>query len=282
MKTNTLSAAIGNIGDKYIARSESSSPARKNHFIRYAAAAAAILLVLGAVFAAVKLLPANAPKQEAAIPSDDTSAWLSPVEIPEDAILPVSRLGTKGKNHPDIVHFASDVDEAFTAAGLVCVGTVGNCLGEKYGDTFFEVNVERVYKGKQLDKLVIGQYGTSEWGGMIPLFTYGDRLLLFLISNEPYKDTHPLEWENAYWIGGACATVFDIILDDDGTPYICDIMGVMGEKIRRPLENLKDDENGLIDRLRENMSEYDDCAKYRNFEYVYRFDDFEDCFLNGK
>ena len=227
MKTNTLSAAIGNIGDKYIARSESSSPARKNHFIRYAAAAAAILLVLGAVFAAVKLLPANAPKQEAAIPSDDTSAWLSPVEIPEDAVLPPARKGAMecSANYKKMYDLAMARDEA----EVICVVTVGNWLSDNECCSYFEANVEKVYKGEIPDKIVLRQNESSIADNGSPIFTYGNRLLVFLA---PWDNWEDVSYENAYYQLGAGLTTLYFAKDASDNVYLVDLRGIAGSYCR--------------------------------------------------
>ena len=164
MKTETFAKLIGNIDDKYV--ESACDKKRRTHIIRYAAAAAAILLVLGAVFAAVKLLPANAPRQDAA--------------VPKEAVLPPARIGTY-KDIPWCHLHTWPIDKSFDEAEAVCLIKIGDWLGDNGTGTYFEATVEKLYKGDLPEKIVLYQVASEKMTfELYPVFTYGNELLVFI------------------------------------------------------------------------------------------------------
>ncbi len=209
MKTETFAKLIGNIDDKYV--ESACDKKRRAPIIRYAAAAAAILLVLGAVFAAVKLLPTNAPRQEAA--------------VPKEAVLPPARFGTVESGIPYGHHRTWSIDRFYDFVDAVCLIKIGDWLGDNGTGTYFEASVEKLYKGDLPEKIVIYQVASEKYTfDFYPVFTYGNELLVFIDKWD--KNVDDIGIEDYYVSVGEDLTVFYAATAKNGEKYIIDDRGL--------------------------------------------------------
>ena len=255
MTSMEFAAAIGEIDEKLAYMHDSSNEKRRAVPLwRYAAAAAAILLVLGAVFAAVKLLPAKSPRQEAA--------------APKDAVLPPAREGKESVAHSRTALFS--LESAFLQADSVCTVTVGDWIGDNGTATYFKAKVDKVFKGDLPDTIELYQIGCEEvTADGFPLFTYGNRLLVFL---SPFKPDDGIEAENSYELLGAGSAFFYVASAEDGSEYYIDTIGLFSNETMRLCRGLDltnhADDLALREELVNDVASYDKLIADRiaNFE----------------
>ena len=279
MKTEEFAAAIGNINDgELILRSAERIEKPRKTWLRFAAAAAAILLVLGAVFAAVKLLPANAPRQEAA--------------VPKEAVLPPARFGENNPAHPWGHTVFLSFSEFCFETYAVCEITIGDWIGDNGYCTYFEATVDKLYRGELPEKIKIYQAGCQDHTyENYPLFTYGDKLLVALkpwVLKEGFDDG--FDRSNAYELCGGDIGVLHISRDKNGEKYLLDLSTMFSQtnEIKGGPEFTNYGYNRkLLEELCENIAEYDPVvadmmlhrSKYWISErlqetYVYSYDEF--------
>ncbi|MBO6052181.1 MAG: hypothetical protein J6Q17_00450 [Clostridia bacterium] len=101
-----------------------------------------------------------------------------------------------------------DLPDAYADADLVASVKIGEWLGEDtdIGCTFYMADVIHTYKGEAVDEILLVQDGTSAATvHNYPLFTAGNRLLLFLYRMDD-EELGPI-----YWIRGSFTSVCDIV-----------------------------------------------------------------------
>ena len=248
MKTEKLALAVNDIDEELILKAESPAK-RRPRYLRYAAAAAALLLIFGAAFGVAKTAGAGS----------------SPI-VPDDAVLPPSQMGNGAMEGLATSDRTFNLEEVFTCSDAVCLLTIGNWLGENSVCTYFEASVEKVYKGELPERIVVYQLGTSEWiVDNSPLFVYGDRVLMGLTHREisPYENTYePVGAQDSYLYAEYAR---------DGHTYLIDYNGVLSYHTEDELPGLgfrnfaynADIVKGLIDRF----SLYDKVVSERLEEY---------------
>lgn len=278
MKTETLCYAIGNIDERLIERAEK-PVSRRPRYLRYIAAAAAVLLIFGAAFGIAKaagegenkpeqnaLVPETIVPEDAVQPSPENSgtqlsekyAFMADTTVPADAVLPPSQMGKDGScfmpGHEDLLN----IKRIYEESDVVCIVTIRDWLGETEPKlyTFYEAKVEQIYKGEPAESIVVCQAGSSE--GLFnstPLFTYGDKLLLGLCRNE--KRPYP----NAYDIIGMETTVSYLATAEDGKVYVIDEVGEYSYWTRLECPELHftnyADDQTLVKELYKDIANYD-------------------------
>lgn len=113
-------------------------------------------------------------------------------------------------------------------ADAVYAVTVGDWLKEdceKYDVTYFKAKVDRVIKGSKQKEIVLAQMGTSKGIYGTPLFSAGNRLLLFL-----GEWTRENEYENQYGILCDPFTICDIVEIEGKEQYAVDRFGLLSER----------------------------------------------------
>ncbi len=150
------------------------------------------------------------PPVRECITSESEDAWISPYyeEFPRDV---------------------------FLASDAVAWVRVGNWLSESdTGFTYYDAEVLEFYKGKGFSDFVLIQSGWSEnTMKELPLFVYGDELIVFLSKADPkaYTESHgdrfeyPYDekYENAYYITSLKAVLYRA--DHGGKTYFVDRFG---------------------------------------------------------
>ena len=275
MTSETLISAIGNIDDTLLDRAARKRAAVRRPVWRYAvAAAAAVLLIFGAVFAAVKLFPVVG-------------------ESPKDAVLPPVQWGKHGGSDTSYekgFNFLTACEDS----EAICRVRIGNWLGDNGTGTYYEAAVEKTYKGELPDKINIYQIGNQDWNlECSPLFTYGDELILFLIPwhcAEGYDDGFDLP--DCYELVGADQTDLYIFRADNGDEYLFDNKSILSymsyEECPEIRFNNYTDDAELISELYKNMEPVDPAIAYNLIHhseilwseelaqrYVYSLEEFE-------
>ncbi len=244
MNTETFAEIIGDIDEEYVKSAENRASREKGRprykrVLLTAAAAAAIMLLAGAVFAAIKLYAKPSGSFEAAAPEntvDPAEAWKQPVTVPEDAVFaPVRK--PKGTSHAmrDYNYFYG-FRSAYEHADAVCLVTVENWLSENFFCTFFEVSVDKVYKGEIPDKIALRQEANSGHSAYnTPLFTYGNKLLVFLYKYDRW-DEGVQRHENAYEIMVFGTGYLIYAQDKSGGDYLIDLIGDISRATKQKKE----------------------------------------------
>ena len=270
MNENKLFAAAADLDDRFVA--ETMQKKARPRGVRFIAAATAALILVGAGFAAYKaLVPDLGKADENTRQEADTSvnggakyAFLADTSVPADAVLPPVQ---EGGDVADAMYLRSyDIAELYSASKAVCLVSIRNWLGENEAGTYFEADVERVYKGDLPDTIVLFQQGNSNYqmeGS--PLYTYGDKLLVGLT---PW--THST-YANAYDIVGTDIAMMYAAVSQDGEAYLFDHRGLLSYNTERDVKehtfaNYADD-NALVDELLDFMDAYDPaiCSELRRY-----------------
>ncbi|MBO6061713.1 MAG: hypothetical protein J6P98_06345, partial [Clostridia bacterium] len=135
---------------------------------------------------------------------------------PKEAVLPPSQVGTDGVQHAKIRAYS--LSSALENSKAACIITVGNWLSEdlETSSTYFEAEVNEVICGSVPAQIVLCQYGDSKFTiGGSPLFTYGDKLLVFLRE----VNWGSAAYENCYAPVGVDTSFFYIAEIGDGARY---------------------------------------------------------------
>lgn len=143
--------------------------------------------------------------------------------------------------------------EAIEESDLVAVVVVENWLGESPEAycSYFSARIAEQFTGESIDQIVLLQDGYSgATMNYYPLFTYGNKMLLFL------KEAVGTDYENAYWIIGSYLTLFDVS-EIDGELYLIDRIGVLSQSFTEN-EIAKSDAVSQ-DRIRTAMAQSDDA-----------------------
>ncbi len=197
---------------KYI--DEAVEPKRVSHqpLVRWGAIAACLVLVVGLCVGMLGGVPGGQQ---------------------EEVVLPPTRYGAGQASASLPKHYT--IDEAFDEAEVVAWVRVGDWLGEEYKPidrTFFEAEVVECYKGEIPDEFVLRQMASSLYTyANYPIFTSGNEFLLFLQKSPLEADMNL--YENCYLIIGMYSTVLDIAKGDDGSVYVSDSFGMLGESIAK-------------------------------------------------
>lgn len=208
MNSRTLIESFGYIDPKFVERSERRT-ASGRVLTRFAAVAAALLLVLGAVFGVVKAA------------GEKTNSL-----IPKDAVLPPSQVGKTddGSNHTSdtLYNRSYTLGEMYEEAESVALVKIGNWLGENDVGSYFEAEVEKIYKGDLPGTILIYQTGNSEsiLSGS-PLYTYGDRILVGLKTWDREE-----KYQKSYQRVGADIAFLYAVEADEGI-YLIDHKGIL-------------------------------------------------------
>jgi hypothetical protein len=156
---------------------------------------------------------------------DPVEAWKEPATVPADAVLPPMRIGS-GEVKTSWAEF-HNYAEAYEAADAVCIVTVENWLEDNSECCYFDAKVEKIYKGELPEMIVLRQNESKDFHRSSPIFTYGNRLLVFL-----------REWEHwdgageAYYQIGSDLTTLYMANDASGELYLIALHGLVGNKSR--------------------------------------------------
>ena len=87
-----------------------------------------------------------------------------PVEVPADAVLPSSQVGEHGIDHASHLRYVRSytLRTAYEAADAVCCVTVKNWLGENDAATYYEAEVDKLYKGDIPQFITLYQIGKQK------------------------------------------------------------------------------------------------------------------------
>ena len=204
MNNKDLFSSFGEIDESLVERSErAASRSRSRRAIKMiSAAAAALLIIAGAAFGIAQAAGANDPGET---PS-----------APKEIVLPPSQVGKKGYTSTKSRDYS--LTSALANSKAACIITIGSWLSEDHesSSTYFEAEVNEVISGSVPEHIVLCQFGDSEWTlSGSPLFTYGDKLLVFL------KDVNwgSMQYENCYAPAGVDHSFFYIAETPDGGRY---------------------------------------------------------------
>ena len=266
MNSRDIISSMSFIDTELLERSENRVPKRRRAY-RIAAAAAALLIVFGAAFGVAKAAGAKEPAALLnyawqALP--EGFAFMADTEVPKEAVLPASQTG--GAEFDAEYNCSYDIITAFEDSEAVCLAVVGNCLGETESGTYFDIKPEKIYKGVLPETFTLYQCANSEFtfeGS--PLYTYGDKLLLFLI---PWGRDG---FDDSYETAGSDLTVLYAAVSEDGGVYLIDHKGVLSyltgeQQPELKLANYACD-SGLAEELFRYLDSFDKTIAHRLREY---------------
>lgn len=274
MNIEKIYAAAGELDESYI--DETIRAKARPRIGRYIGAAAAALLMAGLLFGITRIVgigespkPVGPDTQTTAQPGEETPgkyAFLADTEVPEDAVLPPVQTGGP-VIEPGYVR-GYDIAQLYEEAETVCVVTIRSWLGEDGAGTYYEAEVQRVYKGEPPEKTVIRQPGNSA-AQMIgsPLFTYGDKILAGLV---PIKDSR---YPAAYELVGADIAMLYAAMAEDGGAYLIDHKGLLSYNTRQNVKHKFTDrsfDRKLVNELLNYLGSFDKaiCEEIRpHYEY---------------
>ena len=216
MKTETINRLIGDLDDEALSCEFEAKASRPRKAFRFAAAAAALLIIAGAAFGIAK-----------AAGSSNNGDRPGTV-VPKEVVLPPAQVGTEGFLHSKVRAYS--LTTALENSKAACIITVGSWLSEDHEttSTYFEAKVDEVISGSVPEHIVLCQYGDSEYtlrGS--PLFTYGDKLLMFLKEVNWGSD----KYENCYAPLGVDTSFFYIAETPDGARYAVNHNGLFSYRI---------------------------------------------------
>lgn len=208
--------AMEYMDQKYIDEAVNATPKKRSYqpFIRWGAVAACLVLVISlsvGYFGGYFTQPGN------------------------EMILPPTRYGAYQISSS--LNREYTLQEGFAHADAVAWIRIENWLAEDtdnhpIGKTYFEAKVIECYKGKLPETFVLKQFGSTKGTNkQAPLFTYGNELLLFL------KVDAQGAYADCYYILGSYGTVMDVITSDDGTVYVSDRIGSIGQALEKTTKN---------------------------------------------
>lgn len=238
MNKYQIASVIGEIDDELITESGKNTVKRRS-LLRWTAAAAALLIAVGAAFGIANAASHNAKEER--------------FTVPDDAVLPPVQVG----KHSSSTSYERDysIPEAYSEAEFVCLARVGNWLGEDEAGTFYEVTPITVYKGELSSPFVLWAFGNSEFTlKSTPLFTYGDVLLLFLTHKQRG------EYTDVYDSIGADISLLYAAYDNEDNVFLIDHRGLMTYEtsIKNPEISMNDrgKDGRLVSELCSNMRIY--------------------------
>ena len=222
MNNKDLFSSFGEIDESLVERSErAASRSRSRRAIKMiSAAAAALLITAGAAFGIVNAASSNNGDRPGTV-------------VPKEVVLPPAQVGTEGFLHSKVRAYS--LTTALENSKAACIITVGSWLSEDHEttSTYFEAEVDEVISGSVPEHIVLCQYGDSEYTlSGSPLFTNGDKLLVFLKEVNWGSD----KYENCYAPLGVDTSFFYIAETPDGARYAVNHNGLFSYRIE-----LKDD-----------------------------------------
>ncbi len=237
MKTETFAQMLSDIDETFVEAAEKRAPRERegkgaSSFLRIAAVAAAAVLLAGAVFAAVKLASgANGPEEEAyVLPPERTCT--------QNVVSNVKRLG-----FPTLVKEYADSD-------AICEITIESWLSEDDMNTYHRAKVDRVYKGELPDTITFRQYGCSACPSDFPIYTHGNRLLVFLVEREDLKAEYP-DLGSIYELTAHDLSALYIARAGDGKDYLIDYDVLLSYNTKKKCPGIALDDVGTRELLAE-------------------------------
>lgn len=97
----------------------------------------------------------------------------------------------------------------YEKADAVCEITVESWLFEDSMNTYHKAAVDKVYKGDIPDTITFRQYGCSACPSDFPIYTHGNRLLVFLVEREDLSNEYP-----------SCDRIYELTAHDLSALYI--------------------------------------------------------------
>ena len=193
-----------------------------------------------------------------------------------DIVLPPTRIGISGEAEARLAR-SYTFSEAYEASSIVAIIEIGSwiCESEEHFCTFFEASPISVYKGELPQNFVITQLGYSEYTvSHYPLFSYGEKLLVFLSTYTEKLDD--LEVEDFVFLIGDYSTVAYIAEDGSGNTYLMDWLGVVGNSVPSAKNYIGDPD--IYKELKRSFGSSSDIIGVENsreFQSVILLDDFE-------
>lgn len=301
MNKYQLASVMGDIDEHFVSKTTKRAANKKPLLRSIAAAAAAVLLVSGAMlgisrFVGIGEAPKLPAQQEAASPNNN--AFLTDTIVPEDAVLPPVRVGSFQSPSDPVVFL--NFEQFYDDTAAVCILTIGDWLGDNGTGTYYEATVEKVYKGDLPEKIKLYQVGNEKWTlEYYPLFTYGDRLLIALETWPDLPDYEDgFDLENCYQPAAAFISYFFISSDENGVEYLlepCSLFSYTNQITCDLRFNNYGNDRVLVRQLCEKIAEYDPVVadlilnreKYTDRDsplrdtYVYSFEEF-DAYLSSR
>ena len=301
MNNEKLYALAGGINDDLVAETMKPKAARPR-YLRCIAAAAAVLLVLGAAFGVVKAAgekgpagtddtgkkpaEANAAEEDGTMQTDNKWAdlkegyeFMADTTVPEDAVLPPDEYGASKASYARSYTFR----EAFDEADAVCIVTVGDYLGTISWAEGFKAKPEKIYKGSLPEEITLLQWVS---GRRPTPFRCGEKLLLFLKNTEDdvYRvvgadiaQLYCAAYEGSvYCVGGSLLDLASRERDNAGRPRnVSPLRNLMDED---DLLDVPPEEMLLIDGLKEYLMQFDPKFESWILTNVYPIEDVERLF----
>ena len=211
-------------------------------------------------------------RKTADVPQDDASSE-------ENIVLPPNRVGASGKTELRLAR-SYTFEEAFETADIVAIIEIGNwiCESEEYFATFFEASPIKVYKGDLPQDFIFTQFGYSEYTARhYPLFSYGEKLLVFLSTNTERLDG--IEFDTFVYSIGDYSTVAYVAEDDSGNIYLMDWLGMIGNSVPDAKNYIANTD--IYEKLKMSLSNSSDIVDQefpREFQSIILLDDFEKAF----
>ena len=235
MKTEKLALAVNDIDEELILKAESPAK-RRPRCLRYAAAAAALLLIFGAAFGVAKAEREGGVRAMRNLYKDlpEGYEFMSELTVPKDAVQPESSAYYGGSSSE--YERSYTFREAYQEAYAVCAVSIGDYIGRNEWSTDYNATVERIYKGDLPEEITVCQY---VHGKRPTPFHYGDKLLLFL------RESRREGYTNAYEVVGADIAQMYLAAAHDGSVYAIDFCGLMS------LASYESDEAGYPHNLSE-------------------------------
>lgn len=301
MNNEKLYALAGGINDDFVAETMKPKAARPR-YLRYIAAAAAVLLIAGGAFGIVKasgeekpagtennggkISEADATEDEGTMKTDDKWAnlpegyeFMADTTVPEDAVLPPDDHGMSLAEYARSYTF----HEAFDEADTVCIVTVGDYLGPISWAEGFKAKPEKLYKGSLPEEITLLQFVS---GRKPQPFRFGEKLLLFLkkkgdvsyeVVGANIAQLYCAAYEGSvYCVGGSLLDLASRERDKEGRPRnISPLSSLMDED---DLLDVPPEKMVLLDGLKEYLMQFDPKFGSWMLTNVYRIEDLESLF----
>ena len=145
--------------------------------------------------------------------SEGQAAYTLPPErtCTQDVIVNVKRLGT-----PTLL-------KDYREADAVCEITIDSWLFEDSMNTYHRAAVNRIYKGDIPETITFRQFGCSECPSDFPIYTHGNRLLVFLHKREDLdKEYGDKAIDAIYELTAHDLSALYIAKANDGKDYLID------------------------------------------------------------
>jgi len=183
------------------------------------------------------------------------------------AITPPVRFGEGSSSASFLGPFS--FKDIYNFADAVAVVEIRDWVGEytEEGVTFFKAKVNTVIKGSLEETIIVPQDGTSKntYKGH-PLFTAGNVLLVFFKG-----EAQETEFGLAYPTITTIVTICDVVKSDDGTQYVIDRVGMMGQFAA--VRNYSSDSEITNELYRILAASDEITANINSFSYVYKLYD---------